>query len=197
MVTPAPGPSEQPGGSPPGERSGALDSSPSTSPRHLVVMGVSAVGKTTVGRAINEVLHWEFAEGDDFHPQSNVAKMASGVPLQDEDRWPWLAALAAWAREHDEAGQATIMTCSALKRSYREVLRAGSPETYFVHLVGAKELLLQRMSDRNDHFMPMELLDSQLATLEELGADETGQTFDVAGTPEQTAAHVLRALDLP
>ncbi|WP_256842025.1 gluconokinase [Ornithinimicrobium cryptoxanthini] len=166
-------------------------------PLHLVVMGVSAAGKTTVAREINTVLHWEFAEGDDFHPQANVDKMASGEPLVDKDRWPWLEALAEWIREQDAAGRSTIMTCSALKRSYRDVLRGAGATTYFVHLTGDRELLQQRMSARDDHFMPLELLDSQLATLEGLVPDEHGGTFDVAGTPEEIAADVLRELDLP
>lgn len=188
MGTDAPAPSE---GGGPGQPVGAP-----TTPRHLVVMGVSAAGKTTVAREINKVLQWDFAEGDDFHPQSNVDKMASGVPLDDEDRWPWLEALAEWIREHDAAGRSTMMTCSALKRSYRDVLRRGSGGTFFVHLTGDRELLQRRMARRGGHFMPAELLDSQLATLQDLEPDEPGRAFDVSGTPEQIAADVLRALDL-
>lgn len=167
------------------------------SPLHLVVMGVSAAGKTTVAREINEVLHWEFAEGDDFHPQANVDKMASGESLDDEDRWPWLAALADWIGQQDAAGRSTIMACSALKRSYRDVLRGAGATTYFVHLTGDRELLQERMSARDDHFMPLELLDSQLATIEGLVPDEHGGTFDVAGTPSEIASDVLSELDLP
>ncbi len=160
-------------------------------------MGVSAAGKTTVAREINAVLGWEFAEGDDFHPQANVDKMASGVPLTDEDRWPWLRALAAWTAQHAAAGRSTIVSCSALRRAYRDVLREGGAGTYFVHLTGDRELLVRRMSGRTDHFMPVELLDSQLETLEPLQPDEPGATFDVAPTPQRIAAAVLRELDLP
>lgn len=166
-------------------------------PWHLVVMGVSAAGKTTVARRINRILGWEFAEGDDFHPQPNVEKMASGVPLTDEDRWPWLQALAEWTAAHAASGQSTIISCSALRRAYRDVLRNGGAGTYFVHLTGDRDLLLQRMSGRTDHFMPVELLDSQLATLEPLEPDEPGATFDVARNPRRIAAAVLQELDLP
>lgn len=165
--------------------------------RHLVVMGVSAAGKTTVAREINRTLRWEFAEGDDFHPQANVDKMTSGVPLTDEDRWPWLRALVEWTAAHAAAGRSTIISCSALRRSYRDVLREGSSGTYFVHLTGARGLLLERMSGREDHFMPVELLDSQLETLEPLEPDEPGATFDVAPTPRRIADAVLRELNLP
>ena len=164
---------------------------------HLVVMGVSAAGKTTVAREINRTLRWEFAEGDDFHPQANVDKMASGVPLTDEDRWPWLRALAEWTAAHAAAGRSTIISCSALRRAYRDILREGGEGTFFVHLTGAKSLLVERMSGRDDHFMPVELLDSQLATLEPLEPDEPGATFDVAPTPKRIARAVLRELDLP
>ena len=165
-------------------------------PRHLVVMGVSAAGKTTVAREINRVLRWVFAEGDDFHPRANVEKMASGVPLTDEDRWPWLRALAAWTAEHAAAGRSTIISCSALRRAYRDVLREGGAGSIIVDLNGTKELLLQRMSGRIRHFMPVELLDSQLETLEPLQPDEPGATFDVAPNPRRIAATVLRELDL-
>lgn len=165
-------------------------------PRHLVVMGVSAAGKTTVARAINKTLGWEFAEGDDFHPQANVDKMASGVPLTDEDRWPWLRALAEWTADHAAAGRSSIISCSALRRAYRDILREGGQGTYFVHLTGDKKLLLQRMAGRDNHFMPLELLDSQLATLEPLEADEPGASFDVAPTPKRIAGAVLRELNL-
>ncbi|WP_109471578.1 gluconokinase [Ornithinimicrobium cavernae] len=174
------------------------DAGPTTrhTPWHLVVMGVSASGKTTVAREMNRTLRWEFAEGDDFHPQANVDKMASGVALTDEDRRPWLRALADWTAEHDAAGRSTIMSCSALRRSYRDVLREGGVGTFFVHLTGDKELLLRRMSHRGGHFMPVELLDSQLATLEPLEPDEPGAAFDVTPPPRLIASSVLRELGL-
>lgn len=158
-------------------------------------MGVSGSGKTTVAQAINDRLGWAFAEGDEFHPAANIAKMAAGIPLTDADRWPWLRALAAWTREHDRDGTSTVLTCSALRRSYRDVLRQGAERTFFVHLVGAKALLLERMSGR-EHYMPSSLLDSQLETLEPLGADEAGIVVDIAHPPGSIADRVMASLDL-
>lgn len=164
-------------------------------PLHLVVMGVSGTGKSTIARALSDRLDWVFAEGDEYHPQANVEKMASGRPLVDEDRWPWLQTLTEWTAEREERGENTLLTCSALKRSYRELLREGGPGTYFVHLVGDKGLLLERMGSR-EHFMPSSLLESQLDTLEDLGPDERGMVVDVANPPERIARMVLAQLDL-
>jgi carbohydrate kinase (thermoresistant glucokinase family) len=146
---------------------------------HLVVMGVAGTGKSTVARALAERLGWPFGEGDDLHPAANVAKMAAGIPLDDADRWPWLDAIAAWTAEQAAAGNSTIVTCSALRRTYRDRLRAAAPDTVFVHLVGSPALLAERMTARRDHFMPTSLLQSQLETLEPLEADEPGFTVDV------------------
>lgn len=168
---------------------------PAVSPLHLVVMGVSGSGKTTIAQAINGRLGWQFAEGDDFHPPTSVAKMAAGLPLTDADRWPWLRALVEWTREHDRQGRSTVLTCSALRRAYRDVLREGTERTFFVHLVGTKALLLDRMSGR-EHYMPISLLQSQLDTLEPLGADEAGMVVDVAHPPARIADRVLTRLDL-
>lgn len=162
---------------------------------HIVVMGVSGAGKSAVGAALRDVLGWPLAEGDDFHPTSNLDRLAAGEPLGDQHRLPWLRDLAAWATERHRAGDSTVMTCSALKRSYRDVLSAGAPGTRFVHLVGPESLLRSRMVDRR-HVMPPELLESQLATLEPLAPDEPGVTVDVSGTPEQTVRAVLRGLGL-
>lgn len=146
--------------------------------QHVVVMGVSGTGKSTVAQALAERLGLVLTEGDDHHPASNVEKMRAGTPLTDEDRAPWLAELADWTARRHEAGEATVMTCSALRRRYRDVLRGAVPEpTVFVHLVGTRELLSERMSHR-DHFMPVTLLDSQFATLEDLEDDEAGDTVD-------------------
>ena len=165
-------------------------------PLHLVFMGVSGSGKSTAALAVRDLLGWEFAEGDDFHPQANVDKMAAGYPLSDEDRAPWLETLAEWTAERDAAGTPTLLSCSALRRSYRDVLRRGGPGTFFVHLVGDKGLLLERMSGR-EHFMPPSLLESQLDTLEPLGEDEAGMSVDVANPPGRIARMVLARLDLP
>ncbi len=158
---------------------------------HLVVMGVSGTGKSTVAKALQERLGWLFAEGDDLHPASNVAKMAAGIPLEDADRWPWLDAISAWTGEQAAAGQSTIVTCSALRRVYRDRLRAAATGTVFVHLAGSPELLAERMAGRKGHFMPTSLLASQLATLEPLQADERGIVVDVAGTVDAMVQQVL------
>lgn len=165
----------------------------SEGPLHIVVMGVSGSGKSTVGQAIAERLNWAFAEGDDYHPQANIDKMASGRPLVDEDRWPWLKELAQWASDHDDAGRSTVLTCSALRVVYRDILRTGG-DTFFVHLTGDKNLLMERMQGR-EHFMPPSMLESQLDALEQLGPDEEGMVLDVANPPKRIAAVVAAQLD--
>lgn len=164
-------------------------------PLHLVFMGVSGSGKSTAALAVQARLGWEFAEGDDFHPPENVAKMAEGRPLTDADRWGWLESLAAWARERDERGESTIMSCSALRRTYRDILRRGGEGTFFVHMTGNKHLILDRMGAR-EHFMPPSLLESQLDTLKPLAPDEPGMDLDPALPVEAIAEAVLRRLDL-
>jgi carbohydrate kinase (thermoresistant glucokinase family) len=166
-----------------------------TTPLHLVFMGVSGSGKSTVARAVRDRLGWELAEGDDFHPPANVAKMREGTPLTDADRWGWLESLAAWTAERDARGEPTIVACSALRRSYRDVLRRGGAGTFFVHATGDRHLVLDRMSAR-EHFMPTSLLESQLATLEPLQPDEPGMDVDLALPVDRIAALVLARLDL-
>ncbi len=150
-------------------------------PRHLVVMGVSGTGKTTVGSALAHRLGRKFIEGDSFHPESNVAKMSAGEPLDDDDRRPWLQTLNRLMAAREAEGVPTVLTCSALKRAYRDILREDLPEgsVYFVHLAASREVLQARMESRT-HFMPASLLQSQLDTLEPLGPDEAGRRFDVA-----------------
>lgn len=161
---------------------------------HLVVMGVAGTGKSTVMAILAERLGWESAEGDDFHPAANVAAMRAGTPLTDEDRWPWLASIADWTAEADRAGRNTIVTCSALRRAYRDVLRTAPGRTVFVHLRGADELIAARIEARTGHYMPATLLPSQVATLEPLAADEDGFAVDVTSGADEVAETVLARL---
>lgn len=162
----------------------------------VVVMGVSGTGKTTVATVLARWLGGALADADEFHPTANLTKMASGAALDDADRAPWLSAIAAWLAEHAADAAPAVVTCSALKRRYREVLRTAGPSVRFVHLHGSRELIADRMRHRRGHFMPLELLDSQLADLEPLGDDELGVTLDVAPPPESIGEQALRALDL-
>ncbi|MEV5514893.1 gluconokinase [Streptomyces flaveolus] len=167
-------------------------------PHVVVVMGVAGTGKTTIGPLLAARLGVPYAEGDDFHPPANIAKMTAGTPLTDEDRWPWLDAIGGWA--HGRAGLGGVVSSSALKRSYRDRLRAAAPGVVFVHLTGSRELIEDRMSHREGHFMPTALLDSQFATLQPLEPDEAGVAVDVAGSPEEIterAANALKALPDP
>ncbi len=168
--------------------SGVLDA------RVLVVMGVSGSGKSTVAATVADRLGWDFAEGDAMHPRSNVDKMQAGTPLTDEDRWPWLDVVAGWIRDHLDAGTPGVVTCSALKRSYRDVLRA--PGVVFVHVAGDGALIADRMASRSGHFMPTSLLASQLATLELPGADEAHVTVAADRTPDEEADEVVERLGL-
>ncbi|GGQ32168.1 gluconokinase [Streptomyces mutabilis] len=162
-------------------------------PHVVVVMGVAGTGKTTIGPLLAARLGVPYAEGDDFHPPANIAKMTAGTPLTDEDRWPWLDAIGGWA--HGRAGLGGVVSSSALKRSYRDRLRAAAPGVVFVHLTGSRELIEDRMSHRQGHFMPTALLDSQFATLQPLEPDEAGVAVDVAGTPEEIAERAVHALE--
>jgi len=137
---------------------------------HVVVMGVSGCGKSTVARDLAGTVGLRFADADDFHPPGNVAKMRAGTPLDDTDRVPWLHALAAWTAARAAEGEPTVLACSALTRAHRDVLREGGPSTVsFVHLDGPPEVVAQRLADRTGHFMPASLLASQVKTLEPLG----------------------------
>ena len=152
---------------------------------HVIAMGVTGTGKSTVGVLLARELGGDFLDGDELHPPSNVAKMSAGIPLDDGDREPWLREVGA---RMAAAPGTMVIGCSALKRAYRDIIRAAAPDTAFVHLRGTRELLAARMAARSDHFMPVSLLDSQLATLEELGPDERGVAFDIAEPPERIAA---------
>lgn len=158
----------------------------------VVVMGVAGTGKTTVGRLLAAALGVPYAEGDDFHPPENIAKMSAGIPLDDADRRPWLDAIGVWA--HGRAGLGGVVSGSALKRAYRDRLRSAAPGVVFLHLTGDRPLIERRMSERKGHFMPTALLDSQYAALENLGADEAGIAVEVSGTPEEITERAVAAL---
>ncbi|WP_194819738.1 gluconokinase [Nocardia sp. XZ_19_385] len=165
-----------------------------------VVMGVSGSGKTTIANILAAQLGWEMLEGDDLHPPANIAKMAAEHPLTDEDRWPWLESIAQWISQRVETGGSAVVTCSALKRSYRDVLRQamiGHPEAtlLFVYLRGAPEELHRRLVARQNHYMHASMLDSQLATLEDPTGEPDTVTIDIGGTPNEVAAAVAAALE--
>ena len=160
----------------------------------LVIMGVSGSGKSTVAGILAGRLGWDLAEGDDLHPAENVAKMAAGRPLTDEDRAPWLSAISSWILERTRAGRPGIITCSALKRRYRDALR--DQNVVFVHLAGPRDLIGRRLTARRGHYMPPSLLDSQEATLEPPGADERAITIDAGNAPAEEAAEIVRRLGL-
>jgi len=161
----------------------------------IVVMGVSGAGKSTVAAELVSRLGWTFAEGDEFHPPENVEKMRAGIPLDDDDRWPWLRRLAGWIGEHEAAGTNAVVTCSALKRAYRDLLCDGHPSVWFAHVTADPELIRERIEHRTGHYMPASLLDSQLATLEPLGDDEPGARVSGAGSPPSVVDELLAALD--
>ncbi|MFD8964901.1 gluconokinase [Streptomyces sp. NPDC059568] len=163
-----------------------------STPHVVVVMGVSGTGKTTVGPLIADALGVPYAEGDDFHPPANIAKMSAGVPLDDADRWPWLDAIGSWA--HERARLGGVVSSSALKRAYRDRLRAAAPGAVFLHLTGDRALIGRRLAERKGHFMPPALLDSQFAALENLEADEAGVAVDVSGTPQEITERAVAAL---
>ncbi|MCW2538128.1 MAG: gluconokinase [Modestobacter sp.] len=160
----------------------------------IVVMGVSGAGKTSVAVEIARQLGWEYIEGDDLHPAANVAKMAGGHPLDDEDRWPWLRKIAEVIGEHEAAGTSFLVTCSALKRSYRDLLRDGHPSIWFAHVSASEAVLGERLKMRQGHYMPPSLLGSQLATLEPLADDEPGAVIPGNGPLEQTVAELVADL---
>lgn len=157
-------------------------------------MGVTSTGKSTVGRLLAEALDARYAEGDSYHPPGNVEKMRRGEPLDDADRAPWLAAIAADMRAWQEAGESAVVTCSALRRSYRDVLRGAGPNVRFVWLTGDPALIRRRMEGRTGHYMPVSLLPSQLAALEIPEGEPDVLAVDVAGTPAEIAHAILRAL---
>ncbi|RLL70595.1 gluconokinase [Streptomyces sp. Z26] len=166
-------------------------------PRVVVVMGVSGTGKSTVGELVAEALGVPYAEADAFHPEANIAKMSAGTPLDDADRAPWLDAIGAWAADRTARGLGGVVSCSALKRRYRDRLRAADPALFFLHLDGSRELVAERLAGRRGHFMPRALLDSQFADLEPLEPDERGAALTIDAEPRTLAARAVALLGAP
>lgn len=167
-----------------------------SAPRVVVVMGVSGTGKSTVGTLLAAGLDVPYAEADAFHPPANIEKMSAGTPLDDGDREPWLDAIGAWAQTRTGHGPGLqgVVSCSALKRAYRDRLRAAASGLFFLHLTGDRDLIAERLAERREHFMPGALLDSQYATLEPLQPGETGIALPVTASPEELTAEAVRAL---
>lgn len=160
----------------------------------LVIMGVSGSGKSTVAGVLAGRLGWDLAEGDDLHPEANVVKMQSGQPLTDDDRWPWLERIADWIRDRTASGRPGIITCSALKKRYRDALRGEG--VVFVFLQGSKDKISDRLASRHGHFMPPALLESQFEALEEPTEDENYVSLSVSATPAEEAEEVIERLHL-
>lgn len=159
---------------------------------HLVLMGISGSGKTTLAERLAGLLQRPYAEADSFHPAANIEKMAAGTPLTDEDRWPWLESIRDWMDAHTDSG-GTIVTCSALKRAYRDLLRQSSGRVVFLHVTSDPVVITDRMENRPGHFMPASLVPSQLATLESLAQDEDGMVLENSGTVDEL---VERAMEI-
>lgn len=159
----------------------------------LVVMGVSASGKSTVAAVVAQRLGWAHIDADDFHSQANIDKMSAGRPLTDEDRQPWLRAMRAELDRRADADSPVVLSCSALKRQYRDMLRSGDSDVGFVHLRASRDVLVERLGNRKDHFFPGDLVDSQLAALEVPARDEGALIVDATDDADEIAGLVLRA----
>jgi len=168
-----------------------------TLPMILVVMGVSGSGKTTIGTQLALALRWDFEDADWFHPSRNIDKMHAGIPLTDEDRAPWLIAIADFIDRARVAGQHAVVTCSALKRRYRAVIVGNRPDVRLIYLKGDMELIARRIATRHEHFMPASLLQSQFDALEEPGPDENAIVVSIAPRPREIVAAILDALKMP
>jgi carbohydrate kinase (thermoresistant glucokinase family) len=165
-------------------------------PLVVVLMGVAGAGKSTVGEALSAALGWPFRDADSFHPPANVEKMSRGLPLDDADRAPWLAAIAQWIDERLASGKSGIVSCSALKRTYRHRIIGERDGVRLIYLKGDRELIARRLGARKGHFMPASLLDSQLATLEEPAAEERAVAISILPPPADVAGAVIAALGL-
>jgi carbohydrate kinase (thermoresistant glucokinase family) len=171
-------------------------STPSNGISVLVVMGVSGSGKSTIAAMLAHRLHWLYEDGDWFHPKKNIEKMHHGEPLNDEDRWPWLHAIADWIDATRRSGNHGIVACSALKRAYRDILIGERQDVRLVYLKGDQDLIAQRVAARADHFMPPKLLDSQFAALEEPKPDERPITVSVAPHPREIVETIVGKLNI-
>ena len=165
-------------------------------PTALVIMGPSGVGKSTTAELIAARLGWPFAEADEFHPQANIEKMTAGIALNDEDRAPWLVAIRDWITREADSDVSTVLTCSALKRRYRDVLREAHAHVRFVALEADPELVALRLDQRKGHYMPKSLLQSQFADFQPLAEDEDGITVPVVASPDEVVRTILKKLDL-
>lgn len=162
----------------------------------LIMMGVSGSGKSTIADKLAERIGWRSVDGDKFHPASNIAKMSAGHPLTDEDRWPWLKAIAAEIDRSCKADEPAVIACSALKRSYREILVHGRDDVRIVYLDGSQQLIAERLAKRRGHFMPPGLLDSQFKTLEPPDESENPVTVSIDATPDDIVNDIIRQLGL-
>jgi len=178
----------------PASQSENKPASPVGSPSVVVVMGVSGCGKSTIASMLAHRLNWIFEEGDWFHPPSNVEKMHNGVPLTDEDRWPWLHGIAAWIDATRRVGNHGTVACSALKRAYRDILVGERPDVRIVYLKGERDLIARRLAARDGHFMPPSLLESQFATLEEPQPDEHAIVVSIVQHPREIVEEIVRRL---
>jgi gluconokinase len=164
-------------------------------PSVVVVMGVSGSGKSTIAAMLAHRMHWVYEDGDWFHPRSNIEKMHSGIPLTDEDRWPWLEAIAAWIDATRKAGSHGVIACSALKRAYRNILVDDRPHVRLVHLKGGHDLVARRLAARDGHFMPRSLLESQFAALEEPQPGERAIVVSISPNPREIVETIVKELE--
>ncbi len=169
----------------------------SRTPCALIMMGVSGSGKSTIADKLAERIGWRSVDGDKFHPASNIAKMSAGHPLTDEDRWPWLKAIAAEIDRSCKAGEKVVIACSALKRSYREILVHGRDDVRIVYLDGSQQLIAERLARRSGHFMPPGLLESQFKTLEPPDESENPVTVSIDSAPDDIVDNIIQQLGLP
>lgn len=165
-----------------------MNPSHANTPLAIIVMGVSGCGKSVVGAKVAELLAWRFVDADDFHPRANVDKMRAGIALTDQDRWPWLAALNAHIRDRVQAGESVVLACSALRAAYRHVLATDVPRVRWVHLVGSKDVIAERLALRHHRYMPASLLESQFATLE---APADALTLDITASVDELAERIV------